>query len=74
MFPGRDTAEAAAGVAGSLAQQLRVLAQLGNVPLSGVALAQQLLCAQCNVQKARLSEDFYCVEETAVVSAGAASG
>lgn len=45
-----------------------MLAELGNVLLGGAALAHQLLCAQCNVQQTRLSEDFYCVEETVVAS------
>jgi len=49
MLPGCDTIQAVVGLTGRLAQQLSVLPQLGNVPLGGFALAQQFLCAQCNV-------------------------
>lgn len=52
LLPGCDTTKTAGGVGGSLAQQLCVLAKLGNVPFSGVALAQQLLRAQRYVQQA----------------------
>jgi len=72
VFPGCVIAPAAAGVAHGLAQQLRVPPQLGDVPLGGVALPQQLLRPQRDVQQTRLSQDFHRVEETVLASSGGA--
>lgn len=70
--PGCDTVQAVTGVAGDLAEQLSVQAQLSNFPLCGVVLVQQLFSVQRDIQQARLPEDFCSVEETTVASTACA--
>lgn len=43
-----------------------MLMELGNFPVGGDVLFQQLLGAQCNGQQARLVQDLRGVVETAV--------
>lgn len=57
-FPGHDIVFVAVVFVSNLAKYLCVLSQLGNILIYGVALTQQFLSAQRQVQQARLFEDF----------------
>lgn len=51
---------------GNLAQEVGVLTELGDLPLSGSVLLQQFLGAERDGQQARLVQDLRRVEEAAV--------
>ena len=79
LFPRRSSARllssGGARLAGQLAQQAGVLAQLADVLLCGRVPTHELLGAQADVQQTRLLQDPHGVEEAAgAAGAGCAGG